>query len=144
MFGNPIGETRKFWRLAADYVSDRIRSRAAVRELDALGPERSAEVLSGFSMTPSEFSAAMRLPFASEDLLAAAMGAIGLDSAAVEAGGPATYRDLCRSCMTCEHRLRCRSDLGQSTFAGKHQDYCPNGQRFLGLMGSRRSRLRRH
>lgn len=138
MFGKPIGETRRFWRLAADYFSDRMRSRAAVRELDALGPEGCEQVLGDSGMTPSEFREAMRLPFASEDLLAIAMRAVGIDPVDVMSKNPAAYRDICRSCMLCEHRLRCRSDLGLSSFALNHQDFCPNSQRFLELMGGRR------
>jgi hypothetical protein len=144
MSGNPIGETRKFWRLAADYVSDRLRSRAAVRELDALGPAESAQVLGDSGMSPFEFRAAMRRPFASEDLLVSAMNAVGIDPAKVASDSREAYRDLCRNCMLCEHRLRCHNDLGCSSFARNHQDYCPNSGHFLELMGSGRTRGRRH
>ena len=144
MSGNPIVETYRLWRLATNYFSDRRRSRAAVRELDALGPDGCAQVLGDSGMTPWEFREAMRLPFASDDLLAAAMLAVGIDPHEVASESEAAYRDLCRRCMLCEHRLRCRSDLDQASFAGRHQDYCPNSGHFLELMGSGRTRGRRH
>jgi hypothetical protein len=130
MAGNLIGESLRFWRLAVDYLDDRRRSRATVREFNALGPEECAHALSDSGVTPVEFDRAMRLPFASEDLLAPAMRSVGIDPAAFAAQNPSSYRDLCRTCMLCDHRMRCRNDLGSSDFARTHVGFCPNSETF--------------
>ena len=127
---NLIGESLRFWRLAVDYIDDRRRSRATVREFDALGPEACAHALSDSGVTPAEFRRAMRLPFASADLLAPAMRSVGIDPAATAGQQPASYRELCRTCMLCGHRMRCRGDLGSSKFARTHEEFCPNSERF--------------
>jgi hypothetical protein len=146
MPGNMIGESLRLWRLALDYLDDRKRSRATVREFDSLGPESCEQVLGDSGLTRREFDNAMRLPFASQDLLASAMRAVGIDAAAVASKQPEAYRDLCRTCMLCEHRLRCRSDLGHTDLGRGFQDYCPNREHFLEFMGcgEARARARRH
>ncbi len=142
MPGNPIGESLRLWRLAVDYLGDRKRSRAMVRELDALGADNCAQVLGDSGLSRREFATAMRLPFASEDLLGSAMRAVGIDPAAVASKHQEAYRDLCRTCMLCEHRLQCRGDLGRSEFAGSFQDYCPNSQRLIEFVGGAMVRIR--
>ena len=137
MYGNMVSESFRLFHLALAYLEDRKRSRATVREFRALGPEACAHLLGDAGLAPSEFDRAMGLPFASEDLLTPAMRSVGIDPAEFAEHNHPSYRELCRTCMSCDHRMRCRSDLGNAAFLRTYRDFCPNSIPFDALAASR-------
>lgn len=134
MNGNLLGGAAQAWRLAADFVKDRRRSRRAMKEIGALGAGEAARVLGEVGITRSEFAGAMALPFASEDLVFKGMEAAGIDADEFGARNPAWLQDMERTCMRCTVRGSCRRVQARGEFARRHRDFCPNSRDFAQIL----------
>lgn len=114
------------WRSATAFAGDMRRRRAAIGEIDALDPHERMRVLGEAGLTPTDVREAMQAPFASQDLLARGMCAIGVDPVAFGVRQRPWQRDMQRVCMGCHARSRCRRDLATDDFARRYRHYCPN------------------
>ena len=123
---NLIGGALQAWRVAVDYVDDRRRTNAMKRELSDLTADECSAILADLGLTSQEFHEAMRLPYASRDLSAAALKSVGVDHGAFHARYGAWDRDIQRTCMTCPHRRRCLRELTEGTFTANYRQFCPN------------------
>lgn len=137
MTGNMLDGAGQVWRLAADFVRDRRRSRRAVAEIQALDSGEAARMLADAGLTRADFGTAMAHPFASEDLLSQAMDSVGIDPDEFAARNPTWLQDLQRSCMMCRVRGRCHQIMSRGEFARRHRDFCPNAADFAQILSAR-------
>jgi hypothetical protein len=133
MAGNLISETVGAWRSVISFLADRRRSRAATREFWAMGWDECTGILNDIGLSRSEFDDAMRLPYASEDLLSSGMRSIGIDPDSFQSL-QAAHRFMSRTCITCPHRRQCHRHLAAFDFESHYQDFCPNSQNFADLL----------
>ncbi|BCG82409.1 hypothetical protein [Mesorhizobium sp. 113-3-3] len=126
-------EPAEAWRFAISFLVDRERSKAAKREFWAQGPHKCAGILHDLGLTRAEFDDAMRLPYASEDLLTPAMRSVGIDPDSFQTL-EATRGGMSRTCMTCPHRRECRGLLAVFDFENHYQEFCPNSRGFAKLL----------
>ena len=138
MTGSLIGGSLQAWRFAIAYFADRRQSIATLREFEALGLDECVPILKDYGLTRRDFANAMRLPFASQDLLSSAMQSIGIDPTAFHTRQAGFGRDMDRTCMLCDHRRRCRNDIATSDFGSRHRDFCPNSENFAEIIKSQR------
>ncbi|WP_245525771.1 hypothetical protein [Mesorhizobium sp. M00.F.Ca.ET.216.01.1.1] len=134
MAGNLISETFEVCRFAIAVLKDHKRSRAARRDFWALGPDECTGVLDDIGLSRSEFDDAMRLPYASEDLLSSAMRSIGIDPDDFNSLEAARDRFMARICITCPNRRQCHGHLDAFDFESHYQDFCPNSANFADLL----------
>jgi hypothetical protein len=124
--GNLTGGVLQAWRFAVDYMDDRRRTNAMKREFGDLGADECSAILSDLGLTSQDFHEAMRLPYASQDLSAAALESLRVHRAAFRTRYGAWNRDIERTCMMCLHRRRCLRELTEGTFAASYRQFCPN------------------
>jgi hypothetical protein len=136
MTGTLLDGAARAWRLAADYFRDRERSRRARKEIDSLGSNEAARVLSEAGLTRGEFAAAMSQPFASDDLLSQALCSVGIDADEFGVRNIEWLQDLQRSCMRCSVRGRCRRVMGRAEFSRRYKDFCPNSGDFEQILSA--------
>ena len=117
--------------------SDRRRRRIAVSEIQALDPDIRAGVLAESGLSLDEFRAAIRAPFFSKDLLAAALGSMGIGPDAFRSPNGSWYRDMQLTCLRCHARKRCWKDIASRRFISRHQDYCLNADSLAGILSAR-------
>ncbi len=132
-----IGEAVNLWNGAVAYWRDRRKCAEIRRDLAILGPDESRRLLDEYCLTPEEFDAALRIPFASEDLSSSALRSVGLDPVEFHRQHGARSRAMRRNCTTCRAKYRCRNDLAAGSFEGNHQEYCPNRLHFAVLLARR-------
>jgi hypothetical protein len=142
MARNLTSETVEAWRFAISFLVDRERSKAARREFWAQGSDKCAGILNDLGLTRTEFDDAMRLPYASEDLLTPAMRSVGIDPDSFQTL-EAARGDMSRTCMTCPHRRQCRGLQAAFDFENHYQDFCPNSPGFAKLLEQGRIQSRR-
>ncbi|MGX8012394.1 hypothetical protein ACVDG8_027225 [Mesorhizobium sp. ORM8.1] len=134
MTGGRLSETLEAWRFAIAVLKDHKRSKAARREFWALGPAECTGILEDIGLSRSEFDDAMRLPYASEDLLSSAMRSVGVDPDEFRSLVAVRDRFMARICITCPHRRRCHGHLETFDFESRYQDFCPNSSNFADLL----------
>ncbi|MER8461819.1 hypothetical protein [Mesorhizobium sp. M1396] len=132
MGANLIGETVGAWRSVISLLADRRRSRAAKREFWAMGWDECTGILNDIRLSRSEFDDAMRLPYASEDLLSSAMRSVGVDPDNFQSRQAHCFMSC--TCITCPHRRQCHGHLAAFDFESHYQDFCPNSQNFADLL----------
>ena len=132
MAGKLISETVEAWRSVISLLADRRRSRAATREFWAMGRDECTGILNDIGLSRREFDDAMRLPYASEDLLSSAMRSAGIDPDSFQS--LQTHGFMSRTCITCPHRRQCHDHLAAFDFESHYQDFCPNSQNFADLL----------
>ncbi|TPJ54827.1 hypothetical protein FJ426_07570 [Mesorhizobium sp. B2-6-4] len=138
MAGNLISGTVEAWRSVISLLTDRRRSRAATREFWAMGLDECTGILNDIGLSRSEFDEAMRLPYASQDLLSSAMRSIDIDPDSFQSL-EAAHRFMSRICITCQHRRQCHGHLAAFDFESHYQDFCPNSVNFADLQADGRS-----
>lgn len=141
MAGSLISDTVGALQSAIALLADRRRSRATRREFLALGADECTGILDNIGLTRSDFDDAMRLPYASEDMLSLAMLSIGIDPDRFESRKMARNRFMSRTCITCPHRRQCHDHLAAFDFESHYQDFCPNRDNFAELLGEGHSTL---
>ena len=99
MAGNLISETVEAWRSVITLLADRRRSRAATREFWAMGMDECTGILNDIGLSRREFDDAMRLPYASEDLLSSAMRSAGIDPDSFQS--LQAHGFMSRTCIAC-------------------------------------------
>ncbi|KQU97094.1 hypothetical protein ASD99_15550 [Mesorhizobium sp. Root695] len=97
-----------------------------------MGLDECTGILNDIGLSRSEFDDAMRLPYASEDLLSSAMRSAGIDPDSFQS--LQAHRFMSRICITCQHRRQCHSQLAAFDFESHYQDFCPNSQNFADLL----------
>ena len=132
-----IDTASRAWHAAGAFLRDRVRSHGVLREVEQLTPEDQARIFGEYGLTHEEFAAGMRRPFASQDLLSAAMRALGIDRTAVTRQDAGLERDMRRVCMGCRHRLRCHGELERAAFASRYPFFCLNRGSFAQIRRSR-------
>lgn len=132
-----IDTASRAWHAAGAFLRDRVRSHGVLREVERLTPEDQARILGEYGLTHKEFAAGMRRPFASQDLLSAAMRALGIDRTTVTRQDAGLERDMRRVCMGCGHRLRCHGELERGSFRSRYPLFCPNRGSFAQIRRSR-------
>nr|WP_236952542.1 hypothetical protein [Mesorhizobium loti] len=137
MAGNLISETVEAWRSVISLLADRRRSKAATREFWAMGIDECTGILNDIGLSPGEFDDAMRLPYASEDLLSSAMRSAGIDPDSFQS--LQAHGFMARTCITCPHRRQCHDHLAAFDFESHYQDFCPKSQNFADLLENGRS-----
>ncbi|WP_189524432.1 MULTISPECIES: hypothetical protein [unclassified Mesorhizobium] len=138
MAGNLMSETVEAWRSVISLLADRRQSRAATREFWAMGLDECTGILNDIGLSRSEFDEAMRLPYASQDLLSSAMRSIDIDPDSFQSL-QAAHRFMSRICITCQHRRQCHGHLAAFDFESHYQDFCPNSVNFADLQADGRS-----
>ncbi|TIO04335.1 MAG: hypothetical protein E5X88_32355 [Mesorhizobium sp.] len=141
MAGNLVSETVGAWRSAIALLKDHKRSRTTRRDFWALGPNECTGILDDIGLSRSEFDEAMRLPYASEDLLCSAMRSIGIDPDSFRSLEAVRDRFISRICITCPHRRQCHDHMAAFDFESHYQDFCPNSVNFADLLNEGRSKL---
>ena len=126
--GNLIGGALQAWRMAVDYMNDRRHTNAMTREFWDVGANERNAILSDLGLSSQDFHEAMQLPYASQDLNAAALESLGVDRARFEARHGAWSHEIKRTCMLCRSRRRCLRELTTGAFASTYREFCPNGR----------------
>lgn len=132
MLSNLVGEA---WRGMVDYLRDRRKCIAQVKEFDTWAPEERRELLNRYGLTRDGFEKAMHMPFASEDLASAALRAIDVDPNEFHREHDSCSRVVRRNCTLCRTKYRCRRDLMNGSFKQNYQSYCPNASHLSELLG---------
>lgn len=128
MAGRLTGGIFGFWRSALSAAGNRRHRLETAREVDALDPHERGRVLGEAGMSRRDFAGAISAPFASEDLLARGLCAIGIDPMIFDSRQDPWRRDMQRVCAGCPARSRCRRDLATDDFARRYRHYCPNAE----------------
>ncbi|WP_027056229.1 hypothetical protein [Mesorhizobium erdmanii] len=133
MAGNPENEGAEAWRFALSFLVDRERSKAARKEFWEQGQDVCGRILDEIGLSRREFDDAMRLPYASEDLLVSAMRSAGIDPDSFQSL-QAARAGMSRICITCPHRRECHDHLSAFDFESHYRDFCPNSLTFTKLL----------
>jgi hypothetical protein len=99
-------------------------------EFQELRQDEAINILANAGVTRDEFDEAMRRPFASEDLLAPALKALGVDLGALKRNDISGFKHVRRICILCDQRFRCYRRLSDRNFADTYADFCPNSETF--------------
>lgn len=135
MTASLVSEARNLWNGAMAYLRDRRKCAEIRRDLDRLGPDERRHMLGAYDLTPEEFDAALRIPFASEDMSSEALRSMGVDPETFHREHGTRSRAIRRACTTCHAKYRCRKDLAAGSFRANYPDYCPNSLHFAVLLG---------
>ena len=134
MMDNLVGRMASARCFVTDFLRNWWRTRRTLREIEALGSEEAARVLTEVGFTPREFERSMVLPFASEDLLLRAMDTFDIDADEFCARNPAWFQGMERTCMRCPDRGACRRVMSRGEFAAWHRGFCPNAEDFAQIV----------
>lgn len=121
-----FGRLLALWRPAAAPPGKDRRGTATAKDgqtMDAEGPAgRAGLTAGGKNARPA---ASGRAFAASDDLLARAMRALGIDGDAFAERESLWLREMRATCRACDARSRCRRDLGTGDFVRRYRHYCP-------------------
>ncbi len=131
----PAEALRTAWRLIRERAENRRRTSRLRREVASLDPRERGRIFADGGLTSDDYVLALSAPYALEDLLSSALGALGVDPDEFRCRNGGWGLDMDRVCMACPVRRRCRRDLARSEFSNRYQRYCPNADSLARIAG---------
>lgn len=137
MSDNATGNKAGVWRLAVDFIRDRLQARQTMRDICALDSGEASRVLAEAGLTRADLREVMSRPFPLDDLMSRGMVSVGIDADEFAVHNAEWFQAMQRDCAVCRVRGHCRQSILRSEFAQRFRSFCPNSSEFDEILAAK-------